>query len=208
MKRLLAVDDHEVVLEGIRNLFEREGFEVTTAPTATAAVGLAAEQVFDVAVVDLGLPDLPGEEAIRQLTELPVPPAVVAHAMGDEKEALRNAIRAGARGVASKAASREDLVSAVRAVAAGDAFVSPALAHVVLELARGRNQGRVGGLAEMDRSVLRGIARGDRTERIAGRLGVSSRTVEAARARLKTQLGARGTADLVRLALAEGLLDE
>lgn len=203
------MDDHEVVLEGIRTLFEREaGYAVATASTGAHAVSLAAERAFDVAVIDLGLPDVPGDHVIRTIAEAPEPPAIVAYAMGDEREAIRSAIVAGAKGLASKAASREDLLHAVRAVLAGDSYVTASLAGVVLDIARGRGTGPVGALDEMDRSVLRAIARGDRTERIAGRLGVSPRTVEATRARLKTRLGARGTADLVRVALAAGLVDE
>jgi DNA-binding NarL/FixJ family response regulator len=207
-KRILAVDDHAVALEGIRAVLSRDpALEVvSTAATGEDALRQASAERFDAVVVDLDLPDLASDEVIRRLAGSDTPPAIVAYAMASEAEPIRAAIAAGARGIASKAGSRDDLLDVVRSALAGDSFVSPVLANVVLDLARGT--GSALGLDDFERSVLRGVARGDRAERIASDLGVSTRTVESARARLKSRLGAKGTADLVRAAMAAGLVDE
>jgi DNA-binding NarL/FixJ family response regulator len=201
--RILAVDDHEVVLEGLRALFAREEGLVLAAVAkgAKEALRLARESRFDVAIVDLALGAEGGVEVIQRLAAVADPPALVAHAAGDERDAIRAAVDAGVRVIASKSGPREDVVLAVRAALGGGSFASESIARAVAEA-------RAPALDETERTVLAGIARGEGADRIGVRLGVSTRTVESVRARLKARLGARGTADLVRAALAAGLVRE
>ncbi len=204
MTRAIVVDDHAVVRGGLRAVLERAGIEVVEeAATGAEALDVVARTPCDVAVVDLSLPDLPGDEVVRRIQQSG--PAAVAHLLHDTPTWIRAALRAGARGLVTRSAPASEVVEAVRQAAQGRSFVSPSLTDVVLTLARiGAEDDDLG---PSDRAILMGIAQGASNRDIGARLALAERTVEAARARLRVLLGASTTADLVRAAVVRGLVD-
>jgi len=202
--RAIVVDDHAVVRGGLRAVLERAGIEVVEeAATGAEALDVVARTPCDVAVVDLSLPDLPGDEVVRRIQQSG--PAAVAHLLHDTPTWIRAALRAGARGLVTRSAPASEVVEAVRQAAQGRSFVSPSLTDVVLTLARiGAEDDDLG---PSDRAILMGIAQGASNRDIGARLALAERTVEAARARLRVLLGASTTADLVRAAVVRGLVD-
>jgi DNA-binding NarL/FixJ family response regulator len=205
--RVLLVEDHQVVREGLRALLRAEtDIEVVgEAADGAAAVRLAEESAADVVVVDIGLPGLNGVEVIRRLRrERPDLQAVVL-TMHDDAATVDRALHAGARGYVLKGSGVATVCQAIRAVRRGDVFLSPGVSDCVLQgyLAAGSTQKDA--LSAREREILQLIAEGHTSRRIAERLGLRPKTVENHRAAIMEKLGIHTTAGLVRYALRSGI---
>jgi DNA-binding NarL/FixJ family response regulator len=207
--RVLVVDDHAVVREGIRHILEGEpGFAIVgEASNGSEALRLAEAHRPDVVVLDV---TMPGESGLRVAPRLlaAVPEArVLFLSMHDNAEYVREGTRAGAHGYILKDSAAAELRAAVRAVHAGHTYFSastgtPAGGSIAPDPA-----GSVGGLdllTAREREVLAGIARGLTNKEIAAQLGISHRTVETHRESLMRKLGIRTVAGLTRFVLDAG----
>ena len=209
--RVLLAEDHTIVREGLRSLLDpHEGIEVVgEAETGTAAVARARELRPDVVVMDLNLPGIDGVEATKQIrAELP-DTRVVVLSMHSTPEHVRPAIRAGAGGYLVKGSGLSDLIAAVKAVAAGNAFFSPEVAKIVLEDSRGESKSSVRAPNELtprEREVLQLVAEGKSSPEIAKFLGLSVKTIEGHRGRIMAKLDVHNVAGLVRHAVRIGLV--
>ena len=136
--RLLIVDDHPVVRDGLRGMFEgEEGFEVVAEATNGAdAISKARAHDPDVVLMDLRMPEMDGVSAIRQMTELGIPARVLVLTTFDTDSDVLPAIEAGATGYLLKDAPRDELLRAVRSAAAGEAVLSPSVAARLLDQVR------------------------------------------------------------------------
>lgn len=179
----VLIDDHTLFRTGLRQLLEEHGVTVLgEAPTAASGVRAVERHAPDVAIVDLGLPDAPGIEAIRRITERAPHAAVLVLTVSEDEHDLTEAILAGGRGYLLKDARIEDIVAGVRAVAGGAASLSPRVAATML--ARLRATGRPEpphaepGLSTREREVLRLVAAGKDNAAIAGELFISPHTVK------------------------------
>jgi two-component system response regulator NreC len=212
--RILLVDDHTIVREGLRALLSgREDMTVVgEASTGTQAVELATALEPDVVVMDLTLPGISGLDATELIAGRRPETRVLVLSMHDGEEFVRPAIRAGASGYLVKGSGLGDLVAAIRAVAAGQAFFSPAAAKVLLTDAKAKGPAADGGppglevLTAREQQVLRLVALGRTSQDIADELGISVKTVEGHRANLMAKLGLRDLPALVRLAIRTGLI--
>ena len=210
--RVLLADDHPVVRGGLKALIAAQpDMEVIgEAGDGHAAVRQAVALRPDVAVVDLSMPGLGGAEATEQILRATPEVKVLALTAHQDRGYLQLLLKAGAAGYVLKQAAGEDLVRAIRAVAAGQTYLDPAVAgQLVAGLVGRHSAGPVGTGAELsdrEAEVLRLIAQGHALKQIAAALDVSARTVETYRARAMEKLGLLNRSDIVRYALQRGWL--
>ncbi len=210
--RVLLAEDHTIVREGLRALLgNRDDVElVGEAEDGQAAVEAASQLHPDVVVMDLNLPRLDGVEATRAIRAHQPSTQVLILSMYATEEHVRPAIRAGACGYLLKGSGLADLVAAIQAVAAGNAFFSPQVAKIVLEDSRRTASGNAGDraaeLTPREREVLKLVAEGRSSPEIARELNLSVKTVEGHRGRIMAKLDAKNVAGLVRHALRLGLV--
>src|SRR5687767_5937179 len=182
--RVLIVDDHAVVREGIRHVLASDSdFEVVgEASGGVAAVTMAQELLPDIVVLDLSMPDLPGLEAARRIRARLPRTAILVLSIHDHPEYVLRSIEAGTQGYLRKDSSPSELRNAIRAVHEGGTFFSAPVARH-LASAVGRRAGaenppaRGESLTPRERDVLVGIALGRTNKELAGTLGVSVRTI-------------------------------
>lgn len=211
--RVLIADDHAVVREGIRQVLSSEsGFElVGEAADGAEAVALAESMQPDVIVLDLSLPELSGLEAAARIRERAPNTCILVLSIHDREEYVLQSVRAGAHGYLRKDSSPAELRGAIRALYAGGSFFSAPVARSLSSALHNEHRMEerrtlIGGLTAREREVLIEIARGRSNKEVAGRFGISVRTVESHRETLMRKLGVRGVASLTRLALDSGLL--
>jgi DNA-binding NarL/FixJ family response regulator len=208
--RVLIVDDHAVVRSGLRRVLDAEADIETVGEAADAerAVFEAIENKPDVVLLDVMMPGKTGIEGMPALLQAVPGVKVLVLSMQDDPRYVREAFDAGASGYVLKEAADTEVVGAIRAVAAGEQYVHPSLGAKLLAAdASERRRVEQDPLSDREREVLRLLALGHTNQEIAKLLVISVRTAETHRAHImqKLQLGSR--AELVRHALAEGLLD-
>jgi DNA-binding NarL/FixJ family response regulator len=177
MTRVLVVDDHPLFRDGLAALLRSVADIEVAGLAADGETGcrLAVDLAPDVVVMDLNMPGLPGLEAIRRLSRLDPAPAVLVLTMVDDDDSVTAALQVGARGYLLKGAVQEEVLAAIRTVAAGGAVFGPGAAQRVL--AGGRRRHRPD-LTEREAEVLALIADGRDNAAIARELGVSVKTVQ------------------------------
>jgi two-component system, NarL family, response regulator NreC len=208
--RVLVVDDHAVVRSGLRRLLDAEPDIETVgeAPDAERAVFEAIENRPDVVLMDVMMPGKTGIEGMPALLQALPEAKVLVLSMQDDPRYVREAFDAGASGYVLKEAADTEVVAAVRAVASGDRYVHPSLgARLFAAEAQERRRAEQDPLSEREREVLRLLALGHTNQEIAKMLFISVRTAETHRAHIMQKLKLGSRAELVRHALAEGLLD-
>jgi DNA-binding NarL/FixJ family response regulator len=204
--RVLVVDDHPVVREGlVAVLGDQPDFVVAgSAGSAEEALALAARERPDVVLLDLELPGLDGVEAIPRLLEASPEVRVLVFTAYDTDERVVGAIRAGAGGYLLKGASVEEIARAIRTVRGGGSYLEPRVATALLTEVR--TPRRETALTERERAVLRLVADGLPTKQIARSLGISERTVKFHVTSIFRKLGADNRAQAVALAAERQLL--
>jgi len=210
--RVLVVDDHAVVREGIRSVLERQpGFEVVgEAADGAAALKLAASTNPDVVVLDVSMPGGSGLRAAADLRTQVPEARVLILSMYDNAEYVLEAVRAGASGYLLKDSAATDLRQAVTKVHAGETYFSSAVEAQLTAAKRGEidresQSGKLGMLSGREREVLARIARGLTNKEIGTELGISHRTVETHRESLMRKLRIHTVAGLTKFALETGL---
>lgn len=208
--RVLVVDDHAVVRSGIRLLLEAEDDIDVVAEAGTADDGVRAARLEkpDVVLLDVVMPGRSGIEAMSDIRSAAKDAAVLVLSMQDDPSYVREAFALGASGYVLKEAVDVEVVQAVREVAAGRKYVHPALgAKLAAAEAEQSEKTDSDPLSEREREVLRLLALGHTNQEIARMLYISVRTAETHRAHIMQKLGLQTRAELVRYALASGLLD-
>jgi len=209
--RLLIVDDHQLVRSGLRRLIEAEDdLRVEDeAGTAYDAVRLARLHKPDVILLDVVMPGGSGLDAIPEIRTAAPDAKILALSMQDDPSYVREAFAAGASGYVLKEAADDELLAAVREVAAGGRYVDHQLgARLAAADVAASAEAAADPLSEREREVLRLLALGHTNQEIAQMLYLSVRTAETHRARIMQKLGLATRAELVRHALDRGLLAE
>jgi DNA-binding NarL/FixJ family response regulator len=171
------------------------------------AVELAGTLRPDVVVMDVAMPELNGIEATRRLTSENPHIRVVALSMHKDSVYVREILRAGARGYLLKDSVADDLVAAIRAVAGGEGYLSPAISNAVLDDYRKHVTNPIDLLSSREREVLQMLAEGKTNKEIAVTLNLSVYTVDAHRGRIMEKLNVHSINELVRFAVRNGLVD-
>jgi DNA-binding NarL/FixJ family response regulator len=208
--RLLLVDDHTIVREGLKRVLDPDGnqWQVAEAVTGFEALELLRERAFDLALVDLSMPGMPGLELVRRIrTEFPGVRVLVLSMHAEEQYAMRS-FKAGAHGYVTKDIAATELVSAVRRVAAGGSYVTERLAEQVVQQLNGTSDApRHMLLTDREFDVLRRIAAGQKLTEIGDALHLSVKTVSTHKSRIQEKLQVSSTAELIRYAL-ENRIDD
>ena len=209
--RALLADDHTLVRAGIRGLLQGlPGVEVVgEAEDGPEALRLAESLRPDVVLLDIGMPGLNGLEVAGRLAALDPSIRVLILSMHTSEEYVLRALRAGCAGYLLKRSAVSELEVAVRAVARGETYLSPAVSKQVVDDYVGRTGGAtdpIEALTARQREILQLVAEGNTSKEIAERLGLSFKTVEAHRAQIMERLGVRDLAGLVRFAVRVGLV--
>lgn len=206
---ILLADDHSVVRQGFRRILEsQQDMEIVgEAANGREALERASSLKPDIVVMDVAMPELNGIEATRRLSAASPRTRVLALSMHKDSVYVREILRAGARGYLLKDAIDADLLAAVRAVARGEGYLSPAVADAVLTDYRQHVTDPIDLLTSREREVLQMIAEGRTNKEIAGTLNLSVYTVDAHRGRIMEKLNLHSTGELVRFAVRKGLID-
>jgi DNA-binding NarL/FixJ family response regulator len=206
--RILVVDDHAIVREGLKRILQATGepWQVLEAATGFEALGLMRAEAVDLAIIDLTMPGMGGLDLLRRLqSEFPDVRTLVLSMHAEEQYALR-AFAAGAHGYISKDRAAQELVGAVRKAAAGGAYISPDLAEcMVLQMGGALPRPTHARLSDRELEVLRRIVAGERPGDIAQALHLSVKTVSTHKSRILDKLQLDSTAALVRYGLEQGL---
>jgi DNA-binding NarL/FixJ family response regulator len=211
--RVLLADDHGIVRRGLRSLLETEPGLTVVAEAADGAEALRLCETHDpdIVVLDIGMPKLNGIDVAARMQKLRRPPHVIILSMHSDESYIIRALGAGARAYLLKDATDEDLLPAVRAVAAGKPFLSPAVTAVLVEdyvrqlHARGLTDS-YHLLTDREKEVLQLLAEGRSNKDVAGLLDVGLSTVETHRANLMQKLNLHNTAEIVLYAVRKGII--
>ncbi len=202
----MVVDDHAIVLHGLKELINNEpDLEVImTADSAEHALDMLSEQLPDIVVTDISLPGLSGLELIKAISRLhPNLPTMVL-SMHDELVHGERALRAGAKGYLVKQEAPEKVIVAIRKVLAGERYLSERMQSLLAHRVRGRPANQppsvLSALSDREQEIFRLIGIGLGTGEIATKLSRSVKTIEAHRANLKQKLGLRNALELNRFA--------
>jgi RNA polymerase sigma factor (sigma-70 family) len=213
--RVLVVDDHAIVRQGIRQVLESaDGFVVVgEAANGSEALTQAEAQLPDVVVLDVSLPGDSGLEVVKRLKRTFPTTRVLMLSVYDNTEYVLESVRAGADGYLLKDSAPAELREAIRAVHGGEGAFSAATARQLnaalrQEAQRQEREGRLESLTARERDVLRHVVAGRTNKETAALLGISHRTVETHRENILKKLGVRSVAELTRFALETGLIDD
>ena len=211
--RLLLVDDHAVVRLGLRMLLESEADmeivgEAASASEALSAIGSLRPEVV---LMDIGLPDLSGIEATRQIKRLHPETAVVALTIHEDEEYFFKMLEVGASGYVPKRAAPEELITAIRTAAEGGVYLYPSLAKLLVRdyLAKSpqiKREGEAEILTSREQEVLTMLAEGASNAEIAERLTISPKTVARHRENIMSKLNLHSRSDLVKYAIRKGII--
>jgi DNA-binding NarL/FixJ family response regulator len=211
--RLVVADDHALMRRGICDLLEGEpGWEVVAeASNGREAVEAVAKAKPDVLVIDLAMPELNGLTATREILRFFPRVEVVLLTMHNTDQVIREVLESGARGYVLKSDAEQDLIAAVKAVAAGKPFFTANVTEVVLKgyLNRSTSTEPAETLLELttrERQVVQLLAEGKGNKDVAVAMRVSVKTVEAHRSNINRKLSIRSTSELVRYAVRNGIV--
>ena len=208
--RVLIADDHAIVRQGLKQILsETEDMLVTgEADDGAEALGLARQQPWDVFLLDVSMPNRNGIDTLKQLKkEFPRLPVLILSMHPEEQYAVR-ALKAGASGYLTKQSAPEQLVNAIRQVASGKKYLSPAVAQQLADaISEDTEKSPHERITDREYQVLKLIAAGKTLTQIAETLNLGVATVSTYRARLLEKMGLRSTAELIRYGLEHGLAE-
>ncbi len=211
MLKILLVDDHKIMREGLKSLLAKEtGMEVIAeAENGRMAVQLVRKLKPDVVVMDINMPDLNGIEATCQIMAESPDTKVIGLSMHSDRRFVSGMLKSGATGYLLKDCAFEELASAIQSVAANQTYLSPRVTGTVVQdyvhHLSAEEKPDAPTLTPREREVLQLIAEGKKTKEIAGLLNVSVKTVETHRRHIMEKLDIRSIAELTKFAIREGM---
>jgi len=208
---ILLVDDHALFREGLRSLLEKQADFIIMgeAGDGREAMRLAEELKPNVVLMDIGMPELNGIEATHQITRKVQNTKIIALSMHCDNNFVGQILKAGAAGYLLKDSVFEDLVSAIRTVVTGKAFLSPQIASVVIEDYTKKlvsdEKLPLASLSSREKEVIQLIAEGKTSKEIASTLSISTKTAENHRKNIMEKLDIHSVAELTKYAVRQGI---
>ncbi len=208
MIRVFVADDHAVVRRGVKDILEDAPDIVLAGEAANGHDTLAwlRHHPADVLLLDVVLPDVSGIEVLKRLGEEKIPTRAIMLSVYPEEQYARRCIQAGAWGYLTKESAPEELVKAIREVAAGRRYITSAVAEQLIAALTSEGMAPHERLSDREMEVLRLLATGKTVSQIAEQLFLSPKTVSTYRQRILSKLGLKTTADLVRYAIEHHLV--
>lgn len=206
--RILLVDDHDLVLQGLKRIVEcslPEIKNVCTASSGQEALLLIASQRFNLFVLDMELPDISGMDIIVRIREKDPQARIIVNTMHAEIWCIKNLIQCSVDGILFKSIDSTKIAEAIRRVLDGETYYCPYAEHVRAQMKRS-DEGRREELTLRELDVLKRISEGKNTQEIAQELCVSTNTVDTHRRHLMDKLDARNVADLIMTAISKGII--
>ena len=209
--RILLVDDHKIIVDGLRSLLEKiDAFKVIgQASDGLSAVRLAADLSPDLIIMDISLPGLNGIDATRRILEANPRVKVIALSMHKDGRYIAEALKSGAVGYLLKESAFDELTAAIHTVMKGACYLSTSIADLVIKdyirHLEKTDSGVFSVLTPREREVLQLLSEGLSTKQIAARLGVSVKTVETYRVQIMEKLDIHSVAELTKYAIREGI---
>jgi two-component system, NarL family, invasion response regulator UvrY len=206
--KVLIVDDHPIVRAGLRRLLAADpNIEIREATDSKQALSLYREQRPTLVILDLNLPGLGGLEALGRLKAADPEARILVLSMHDDETHVSRALQAGAMGYVTKNAPPEELRQAIERVAGGRTYIEREIAEALVFASLRSPVHPLRDLSSRDLEILRLLAQGRTLPQIADTLGIGYKTAANNCSRIKAQLGAASTADLIRIAIRSGLVD-
>ncbi len=207
--KVLLADDHTIVRQGLKLILSAQpDFEVIgEAANGREAAELAEKLRPDIVLMDVAMPELNGIEATRRMVAANSRIKVLVLSMHKEAVYVREVLKAGARGYILKDAIDTELLNAIRSVARGDGYISPAVSGALLSDYRQNLTDPIDALTGREREVLQLIAEGKTNKEVATKLNLSVYTVDSHRGKIMEKLNLHSTGELVRFAMKRGLVD-
>lgn len=204
--KVLLIDDHPLVIEGIRSVLDTYSHieVVGSVSTAREGLALASRTSPDVVMMDINMPGISGLEAIELFKEAHPKARILMLSMHDSREYISSSVIHGASGYVLKDVSTNEIIAAIEAVAAGGTYFSSGVSDVLMRI--GGQAKAAGPLTNREMAVLMLVAEGNSSKDIAQTLTISARTVETHRKNIKKKLGIATTAGLTRYAIETGLI--
>lgn len=206
--RILLVDDHDLVLQGLKRIVEcslPEIKNVCTASSGQEALHLIASQRFNLFVLDMELPDISGMDIIVRIREKDPQARIIVNTMHEEIWFIKNLIQCSVDGILFKSIDSTKIAEAIRRVLDGETYYCPYAEHMRAQMKRS-DEGRREELTLRELDVLKRISEGKNTQEIAQELCVSTNTVDTHRRHLMDKLDARNVADLIMTAISKGII--
>ena len=206
--RILLVDDHDLVLQGLKRIVEcslPEIKNVCTSSSGQEALLLIASQRFNLFVLDMELPDISGMDIIVRIREKDPQARIIVNTMHEEIWFIKNLIQCSVDGILFKSIDSTKIAEAIRRVLDGETYYCPYAEHVRAQMKRS-DEGRREELTLRELDVLKRISEGKNTQEIAQELCVSTNTVDTHRRHLMDKLDARNVADLIMTAISKGII--
>ena len=209
--KVLLVDDHDIVRAGLRSILQQEPTVtvIGEAEDGRAAVKLVRKLSPNIVLMDIGMPEMNGFEATRQIMGLGTRAKVIAQTMRTDAQSILDMLQAGASGYLVKQAIGPHLIPAILAVSNGDTYMCPQAARVVLDRCLHHPQDGPNAVTNLltsrEREVLQLLCEGKTSKEIASILAVTPKTVESHRAQLMMKLDIHSVAGLTKFAIRQGL---
>jgi DNA-binding NarL/FixJ family response regulator len=208
MRSLMIVDDHDAVRRGVRDLISAQPYYTVVAEAADGrtALELAQQHKPNIIILDYSIPELNGLDLIHVLRRTMPDIQILLYTMHDREEIIVDVLRAGVRGFVLKSESEQHLIAAVDALAVNRPYLSGEITGTLLKKFLEAKAPVVGSLTHREREVVQQIAEGRMNKQIAAVLQISIKTVETHRATAMRKLNLRTTADLVRYAVRNNII--
>ncbi|MEL5894475.1 response regulator transcription factor [Bacteroides sp. GD17] len=206
--RILLVDDHDLVLQGLKRIVECSLPEIKTVCTASSgqeALQFITSQRFNLFVLDIELPDLSGLDVISCIREKDPQARIIVNTVHEEIWFIKNLVQCNVDGILFKSIDSTKIAEAIRRVLDGETYYCPYAEHVRAQMRRS-DEGRREELTLRELDVLKRISEGKNTQEIASELCVSTNTVDTHRRHLLEKLNAKNVADLIMTAISKGII--